>query len=125
MYHKPCSCAQICPGLCRSCGCLSPSRTSALVVWGNGIGTVVKKNYSFTQQLSGWIRSFTSVRTALKKKDPMERPNPSPVVAADGRNYYGDANGLEALRRGGCIDTTSIGGLWSCPAAAKAKECGD
>jgi len=66
-----------------------------------------------------------SVRTALEKKDPMERPNPSPVVAADARNYYGDANGLEALRRGGCIDTTSIGGLWSCPAAAKAKECGD
>jgi len=46
-------------------------------------------------------------------------------VAADGRNYYGDAKGLEAARRGGCIDTTSIGGLWSCPAAAKAKECGD
>jgi len=86
---------------------------------------VVKKNYSFTQQLSGWIRSFTSVRTALEKKDPMERPNPSPVVAAYGRNYYVDANGLEAARRGGCIDTTSIGGLWSCPAAAKAKECGD
>jgi len=45
-------------------------------IWETKIGTVVKKNYSFTQQLSGWIRRFTSVRTALKKKGSHKATKP-------------------------------------------------